>query len=356
LADDPFFADPLVLGTGRSLVPEGSLPYMADRLDADSPANAFEAEVEVDMLNVDAASYRQIRLTCDNDPGAMSERIRRIVAERGKMHNPVTGSGGVLVGRLTVLGSAFWQPGLAVGQLVVPLASLVATPLLLDEVGPVDPRSPQVPVRGRAIVTGRMSLAVVPDDLPLAAVLTAVDVYPAASHARSLARPGQHVIIIGSGHAGLAAVAASREAVGPEGRVTVIDSASEALEQAASVDTGATRIVADATDTLGVARSFVARGIPRGDLTLLCTSVTGCEGTAILLTNDDGAVLFFSTATSFTAAGLGADSLSSLATLSIPNGYTSDRGSYLLDLLRRSPALLSALGGRHGNIGKQATT
>lgn len=326
---------------------------MADRLDATAPANTFEAEVEVEMLNLDATSFRQIRQACGGDPDVMAQRIRGIVAERGKMHNRVTGSGGVLVGRLTVLGTAFWQEGLAVGERVVPLASLVATPLLLDEVGPVDPASPQFPARGRAIVTGRMSCAVVPSDLPLGAVLTAFDVYPAASHARSLAREGQHVVIIGSGHAGLAAAAASREAVGPTGRVTVIDASADALERAAAVDAGAARIVADATDTLGVARSFAARGIPRGDLTLLCTNVGGCEGTAILLTNDDGTVLFFSTATSFAAAGLGADSLSSLAKLSIPNGYAPDRGSYLLELLRRSPALLSAFGRPHGGSGRE---
>jgi L-erythro-3,5-diaminohexanoate dehydrogenase len=354
LSSDPYFVNPQVLGTERSLSPQGALPYMADRLDATAPANTFEAEIEVGMLNIDAASYRQIRLACDDDPAAMAGRIRGIVAERGKMHNPVTGSGGVLVGRLSVLGTAFWQRGLAVGQLVVPLASLVSTPLLLDEVGPVDPASPQVPARGRAIVTGRMSCAVVPDDLPLEVVLTALDVYPAASHARSRARPGQHVIIIGSGHAGLAAAAASREAVGPEGRVTVIDSSPDALERAVAVDAGAATLAADATDTLSVARGFAARGIGRGDLTLLCTPVTGCEGTAILLTSDDGAVLFFSTATSFSAAGLGADSLSSLATLSIPNGYTPDRGSYLLDLLRRSPALLGAFAGRPG-VGTEAS-
>jgi L-erythro-3,5-diaminohexanoate dehydrogenase len=315
---------------------------MADRLDASTPATSFEAEVDVEMLNLDATSFRQIRQACGGDPEAMAGRIQQIVAARGKMHNPVTGSGGVLVGRLSVLGTAFWQSGLALGQRVVPLASLIATPLLLEEVGPVDPTRPQLPARGRAIVTGRMSCAAVPCDLPLLTVLTAFDVYPAASHVRALARPGQHVIIIGSGHAGLAAVAASRAAVGTEGRVTVIDASSEALERAATVDAGAVTIVADATDTLAVARSFAAQGNPRGDLTLLCTNVGGCEGTAILLTNDDGTVLFFSTATSFSAAGLGADSLSSLAKLSIPNGYAPDRGSYLLELLRRSPPLLAA--------------
>ncbi|MGA8681648.1 MAG: L-erythro-3,5-diaminohexanoate dehydrogenase [Acidimicrobiales bacterium] len=352
MTSDLYFVNPAALGSQRSLSPKGSLPHMADRLDATAPANEFEAEVEVEMLNLDATSYRQIRLACDNDADAMAARIRAIVAERGKLHNPVTGSGGVLLGHLSVLGASFWQAGLLLGQRVVPLASLVATPLRLDDVGPVDLTSPQVPARGRAIVTGRMSCAAVPDDLPLSVVLTALDVYPAASHVRSLARPGDHVIIIGSGHAGLAAAAAAREAVGSTGGVTVIDPSTDALGWAAAVDPAATTVVADATDAFGVAGMLGARGLWRGDLTLVCTNVTGCEGTAILLTKDDGTVLFFSTATSFSAAGLGADSLSSLATLSIPNGYTPDRGSYLLDLLRRSPALLSALGGgRNGADG-----
>ena len=54
-------------------------------------------------------------------------------------------------------------------------------------------------------------------------------------------------------------------------------------------------------------------------------------------------MLFFSTATSFPAAALGADSVSSTTRLVIPNGYTADRGSYALDLLRRDPALRAAV-------------
>jgi L-erythro-3,5-diaminohexanoate dehydrogenase len=293
-------------------------------------------------LNVDAASFRQLRESCAGDPEEMSAAISRIVRERGKMQNPATASGGVLVGRLTVVGPSFWQPGLEAGQRVVPLASLIATPLRLEAVGPVDPFEPQVPVQGRAIVTGRMSVAVVPDDLPLEAVLTALDVYPAASHAKALARRGAHVVVIGCGHAGLAALAAARAQLGPGGLVTAVDASAAALERASRVDPGCSRILADATQPVALAGQLARRGLPRADLTLLCTTVRGCEGAAILLTADDGTVLFFSTVTSFAAAGLGADSLSSLAALSIPNGFTPDRGSYLLELLRRCPPLLEA--------------
>jgi L-erythro-3,5-diaminohexanoate dehydrogenase len=342
-------ADAAVLGAWRSLRPLGTLPHLAERLDATTPANEYEAEVAVELLNVDAASFRQLRDSCGGDPEQIASAVSKIVREHGKMQNPATGSGGVLVGRLTVVGSSFWQPGLEVGQRVVPLASLISTPLRLEAVGPVDPSEPQVPAEGRAIVTGRMSVGVVPDDLPLEAVLTALDVYPAASHTKALARPGAHVVVIGCGHAGLAALAAAREQLGPGGLVTAVDASAAALAAASRIDPGCSCILADATQPVALAGHFARRGLPRADLTLLCTTVRGCEGAAILLTADDGTVLFFSTVTSFAAAGLGADSLSSLAALSIPNGFTPDRGSYLLELLRRCPPLLEAYVRRGGH-------
>ncbi len=362
-------ADPALLGTWRSLAPPGAMPHIAERLDATSPANDYEAEVEVEMLNIDATSFRQLSRSY-RTPQAIASAIEKIVAERGKMQNPVTGSGGVLVGRLGRLGEARTLDaptggapsgetrtgevpageaslgGASLGQRVVPLASLIATPLRLDSVGPVDPSDPQVPASGRAIVTGLMPCAVVPDDLPLEVVLTALDVYPAASHTKALAREGGHVAVIGSGHAGLAAVAAAREQVGPGGLVTVVDMSEQALELARSVDPAVATIAGDATEPVAVAARFEELGLPRADLTLLCATVAGCEGTAILLTSNQGTVLFFSTATSFSAAALGADSLSSLAGLVIPNGYTPDGGSYLLDLLRRTPTLLASFSRR----------
>jgi L-erythro-3,5-diaminohexanoate dehydrogenase len=348
-ASDAWYADAELLGVHRSLEPAGALPHIAHRVDADTPANEWEAELDVEMLNVDATSYKAIRERCDGDPERMAATIVEIVTARGKMQNPWTGSGGILVGTVTRVGERHWDAELAVGERVVPLVSLITLPLRLESAGPLDPGSPQVPVRGRAIVTGRMACARVPDDLPLSTVLSALDVYPAASHARTLAQPGQHVLVLGAGHAGLVAVAAAHEAVGREGRVTALDASEPALARMRAVgghDRATTVIHGDATDPVGTMRALQAHGLPRADLTLICTSAPGCEGTAILATQEHGTVLFFSTATSFPAAALGADAVASRVALVIPNGQTDDRGDYTLDLLRRSPALRDAFEGR----------
>jgi L-erythro-3,5-diaminohexanoate dehydrogenase len=339
LGAEPSPADPAVLGIPRAVDPPRALPHIARVLDADTDASDYEAEIDVELLVVDATSYRTIRDRCNADPERMAEMIGSIVAERGKLQNPWTGSGGVLMGRVRRVGSSYRMRDLLEGELVVPLASLIAIPLALDAVGPIDPGSPLVPARGRAIVTGAMLCGRVPGDLPQAAALRVLDVYPVASHVRAMAAPGSHVLILGAGHAGLLAVAAAGEA---DTVITVVDVCSEALERAREIEARVHPIRADATDPLAVAGELAGPA----DLTLLCTTVGGCEGTAILATAPHGTVLFFSTATEFAAAALGADAIGSQVRLLIPNGLTEDRGEYAFELVRRNPALLAAFGGR----------
>jgi L-erythro-3,5-diaminohexanoate dehydrogenase len=334
------------LGIERALEPPGVLPHTARVLDPHRCVSAYEAEVDVELLHVDATSYRVIRERCDADAARMATLIAEIVAARGKLENPWTGSGGVLMGRLRSIGPRYGMPELAVGERVVPLASLIAIPLALESVGPVDPTRAHVPVAGRAIVTGRMLCARVPDDLSPEAAVSVLDVYPAASHVRALATEGMHVLVLGSGHAGLLAVAAARQAVGRMGVVTAVDLSVAALARAQSVDPAVAAIEVDATDPLAVGSALAQRGLPRADLTLLCASVAGAEGTAILATARDGTILFFSTATRFAAAALGADAVGSQAKLVIPNGLTDDRGDYSFELLRRIPALRKAFSPR----------
>jgi L-erythro-3,5-diaminohexanoate dehydrogenase len=212
----------------------------------------------------------------------------------------------------------------------------------LDYVGPADPDKAQLAVRGRAIFTGRMPCVLAPDDITPSAALAAFDVYPVASWMRDLTAPGEHVLVLGSGHAGLLALAAARRAVGERGVLTIVDYSARALERAPGVDPQVHAIRADVTNALDVAEQLAARGLPPADLTLLCTSAYGAEATAMVATADQGTILFFSTATSFADAGLGADAIGSHAKLIIPNGLTNDLGQYAFQLVREIPALRAA--------------
>ena len=95
--------------------------------------------------------------------------------------------------------------------------------------------------------------------------------------------------------------------------------------------------LADARDPVALATAVEeALGGP-ADVTVVCVDVPGCEHGAILATADGGTVIFFSMATSFSAAALGAEGLAADVTMLVGNGYVPGHADYALDLLRTEP-------------------
>jgi L-erythro-3,5-diaminohexanoate dehydrogenase len=75
------------------------------------------------------------------------------------------------------------------------------------------------------------------------------------------------------------------------------------------------------------------------DTTINCVNVPDCEMTAVLCTKDDGVVYFFSMATSFTKAALGAEGIGADVNMIIGNGYTKGHADFTLQELRECPEL-----------------
>src|SRR3954471_7688657 len=175
----------------RVLEPTGdaiTLPQAARRLDASPRLWPDEVRIAVQTLNLDAASYRQLAEKHSRngavDGGAVRAEVLDIVASRGKMQNPVTGSGGMLIGTVEEVGPESTL-GLAVGDHVATLVSLSLTPLVIEDgLERWDGTSERVPADGYAILFGRSIAATIPDDLPPALSLSVMDVCgaPALTH------------------------------------------------------------------------------------------------------------------------------------------------------------------------------
>lgn len=331
------------LGAGRVVAPPRALPQPAERLDAAPPVRPREFELAVERLCLDSTSFRNIRERAGADPAAMGERIAAIVAERGKMHNPETDSGGVLLGTVTAVGDDFTDPP-AIGERIVNLASLTLTPLRLDAVTAVDPHNAHVLVEGTAYVPQRAPWGPLPGDIPTTTAIELYDVYGAGSHTRDLAPQRGTVVVLGAGHGGKLALAAARDAM-DGGTVVAVDVDAAAIDKVSSLGLCDVGVVADLRDPLGALEAVEAAGVGPADLTVVVVSATGCEATAILLTAQGGTMLFYSMATSFQTAALTADGQSADVKMMIGNGYAPDAGSYALDLYRRTPALREAYAG-----------
>ena len=318
------------VGLHRVLAPAGVLPQAAERLDTRRGLWPDEVRIRVERLNLDAASFRQLERTHDGDGDRIRQAVLDIVAARGKMQNPETGSGGMLVGTVEEVGPD--SPlGLAVGERVTTLVSLTLTPLVIEDgLARWDGCSEQVPCDGYAVLFGRSIAAVIPDDLPAELSLSVMDVCGApALTARVVGEYVDPVVAVigGAGKSGSLSLAAAKEA-GARTTIGVVPHQAEAdlLTDAKVADVVT---VADARDP--VARSSA---VGPADVTVVCVDVPGCEGGAILSTADRGTVVFFSMATSFSAAALGAEGLAADVRMLVGNGYVPGHADQALALLR----------------------
>jgi L-erythro-3,5-diaminohexanoate dehydrogenase len=336
------------VGLHRVVSPAGVLPQSADRLDPAPELWPDEVRIAVEWLNLDAASFRQLsEQHAARGGAAVRTAVLDIVRERGKMHNPVTGSGGMLVGVVDEVGPE--SPlGLCVGDRVASLVSLTLTPLeISDALARWDGRHEQVPAAGHAILFGRSIAARLPDDLSLPLALAALDVCGApaltARVVRSYADRGNApaVAVIGAaGKSGSLALAAARRA-GAGRLVGVVPNEVEAavLRAAGLADDV---VLADARDAVGLAAA-ICHPV---DVTVVCVDVPGCEGGAVLSTAAGGTVVFFSMATSFTAAALGAEGLAADVTLLIGNGFVPGHAEQALRLMREEAGVAALFAAR----------
>ncbi len=336
------------LGLHRVVEPAGVLPQAAWRLDPRPEIWPDEVRIRVQRLNLDAASFRQLHEASDGDPDKIRHAVLEIVASRGKMQNPVTGSGGMLTGVVDEAGPD--SPlGVQRGDKIATLVSLSLTPLVItDELARWNGRSEQVPCDGHAILFGRSIAARLPDDMPAELALSVLDVCgaPALTHrvVSAHAAGGPVVAVIGAaGKSGSLSAAAARRAgagliigvVPHEAEAAILRAATSASGGRGLVDKV---VIADARDAVGVSAAVVKAGGP-ADVTVVCVDVPGCEGGAILSTAQGGTVVFFSMATSFTAAALGAEGVAADVTMLVGNGYVPGHAPLALELIRSEPGV-----------------
>ncbi|ACL66745.1 L-erythro-3,5-diaminohexanoate dehydrogenase [Anaeromyxobacter dehalogenans 2CP-1] len=326
-------------GLRRVISPAGVLPQRADVLDPALPLGEDELSIEVEALNVDAASFRQLEGAVGGDPGRIGDEVLRIVRARGKMHNPVTGSGGMLIGRVRALGPR--HPAAAAlrpGDRIATLVSLTLTPLRIDGIRAVRTEIDRVECDGEAILFATGLWARLPDDLPETLALAALDVCGAPALVARHVRPGIRVLVLGAGKSGALVAVQARASMGDDGAVVLADRSEPALDALGALGVADARLRVDATDPLAVLAAAEGAG-GRFDLVVNCASVPGTEMAAILAAKDGGTVIFFSMATSFTAAALGAEGVGKDVTMLVGNGYAPGHAELTLDLLRRHPRL-----------------
>lgn len=331
---DPF-------GLRRVVSPKGVLPQRAEVIDPGLPLGDDELLIDVESLNIDAASFRQIEKAEHGDAQKIAAHVRAIVERRGKMHNPVTGSGGMLIGKVAQVGAQHpARERVKAGDRIATLVSLSLTPLRIDEIVAVHPKIDRVDIKGQAVLFASGIFAKLPTDLPDTLSLAALDVCGAPALVARHVNPGQTVLILGAGKSGALCAAQAKKSLQGKGKVLALDISAAAIERFQKdglIDGGAAVDATKALDTMQALERI--NGGELADLVVNVASVPETEMAAILCAKQGGSIIFFSMATSFTAAALGAEGLGKDLTMFIGNGYAPGHADLTLDLVRSVPAI-----------------
>jgi L-erythro-3,5-diaminohexanoate dehydrogenase len=329
-------------GTHRVIEPAGAMPQTAQRINNDMSV-VYDNEILVDViaLNIDSASFTQIEDEAGGDIEKIKSTILGIVASRGKQQNPVTGSGGMLIGRVAKIGPALRERDLKVGDKIASLVSLSLTPLKINKINKVIPEIDRLEVDAQAILFESGIYAKLPSDMDEGLALAALDVAGAPAQTAKLVKPGDSVLVLGAGgKSGLLCCYEAMKRVGPSGRVIACIHHEKSRKVLEELHLCHEIVVADATKPLEVLDGVIEANKGREvDLCINCVNIQGSEMSSILPVRDDGVVYFFSMATSFTRAALGAEGIGKDVTMIIGNGYTKDHAEITLWELRENPGL-----------------
>jgi L-erythro-3,5-diaminohexanoate dehydrogenase len=327
-------------GTNRVIEPIGVLPQAATKIDNTMTIYDNELLIDVITLNIDSASFTQIKIACGKDIKKMEEMILDIVNTRGKMQNPVTGSGGMLIGTVKEVGSNFPDQTLNVGDKIATLVSLSLTPLKIRKINSINISNDQVNIEGEAILFESGIFAKVPTNMDKHLVLAALDVAGAPAQVNKLVKSGDVVAIVGAaGKSGVLCAYQAMKNAGPTGKVIGIVNESKQIDSLKELGLCHEVVLADATKATEV-YDKVRKNNPEGvDVTINVVNVHNTEMSCILITKDTGVVYFFSMATSFTKAALGAEGVGSDVTMIIGNGYTKGHAELTLNLVNNAPKI-----------------
>ncbi|SCY65956.1 zinc-binding dehydrogenase [Desulfoluna spongiiphila] len=327
-------------GAHRVIEPRDVLPQPAQKID-NNLSRIWDNEllIDVQFLNIDSASFTQIKNDVGADDEKIKARILEIVGDRGKMHNPVTGSGGMLIGTVNTVGEKLKETcPLKEGDRIVSLVSLSLTPLAIEEILEVKKETDQVKVKAKAVLFENSLYAKLPEDMPETLALAVLDVCGAPAQTARLVKQGDTTVIIGAGgKSGILCAWEAKRRAGVTGRIIGVEYSDAGVASLKALGICDDVVKLDASDALTCYDTISALTDGKlADVIINCVNIENTELASIMMCRDKGVVYFFSMATSFTKAALGAEGIGKDVDMIIGNGYTAGHAEIALNVVRES--------------------
>jgi TyrR family helix-turn-helix protein len=320
------------LGIYRSVRPKGLFPYSAWEIDNSPEIGSREVLVDVRILDIDITCFQQFMDASYGDASEIAAEILRIVSERGKLHNSITGTGGTMYGVVEKIGADYGNRyGITVGDEVCSLSSLTGIPLRIDKIKRIDFDMAQVHVSGKAVLFENSPVMKRIPGFSETVQLSAVNTAGQAAETYRLAKKNYKVIVLGaSGKMGIFCALAARKKLGASGKlVGIMDG-----------DTGPVDpLVGDIYDNhynfevndITKLRSAIGR-LDRFDLVINCSDRPMTEPACAMLAKPGGTIFFAGWGGQSKVAGLAAETLGKDLNMAYYRGYVDNICAFFTEL------------------------
>lgn len=336
-------------GTHRVIRPEGLLPQAADKVDNTPDIWTNEILIDVIALQPTATAFHTIKEKCGTDIEKIKDEILLIVEDRGKFQDPVTKSGGILIGRIKQIGADLkGKFDVQVGDKVATLHSLSLTPLKIYEITDIDLDTEQVACRADAVVFESGLITKIPDDLGEELSLAVMDIAGAPAQVAMNVKPGDTVVILGAGKAGLLCLAEAKRRAAPHGKVVCLEYSREQCKVVEDLGIADLILQVDGQKPLETYNEYMAATNGRlADFTVSTVNVPNTELSTIMVTKDTGRIYFFSMSTDFVKASLGSEGIGKYTEMILGAGYIPGHVEITFNIVRENQKLREYLHNRY---------
>lgn len=341
-------------GANRVMEPKGVTPVMAWKLDNDRKVRAGEIRVSLETVHIEWDNFNQICSYCSYDEVRIKARIMQIVQQRGKLHNPYTGSGGLFMGTIEEIGEGTDTGNLKAGDRVYSLSSLTGVVMHLDEIKSIDYHYGQIDCTGYVICFEATSIVKYEGDISPKYLLSAVDEEGNFIGFRKAIRNShaERVAIIGGNFSTMLLYAQTlTDGYGKGTHVTaILDKNSTGLLSEKEITAAFLPVIkktcyVDLSQPLDAYQSVVEQLYdPRPmDAVINLEDIPGSETVATLLVKENGVVFYASLKNNYGAGLLVADSLGKEVTSYALDGYVKEAHNFAAELIEKVGANLEFL-------------
>ena len=327
-------------GLERSLTPRWTLAPSAWELDNSRELREGEIRIALERVHVEGTSFRQICQEAGNDEERIKEKINDIVIRRGKLHNPITDTGGLLCGVIEEIDRSYENTrGFKPGDKVICNASLAGLPMYIDRITNIDKVYSQFDAEGYAICLPGMPVNKRPDDIPVDLLLFAFNesgtIYTVSNDARDKKRIA---VLANNNLMAMVYGYTIRKAAGPDAEVyCILDRNTPVSAEGPKVEEFKKKVFTDVhyvnvMRPVECLKQFADK--PPVDMMVNCADIPGAETISVMATRSGGTVIFANFISNYNIALYVTEATSKDLNIKCADGYLDRYAEFDFEIVR----------------------